>query len=161
MAEPFVGKTELLRRLFAGKAELDAVLAKLSSAQSSRPHSIGPWSVKDLLAHFIAHEQRALEELRCALGGERPNLSVQDNDAFNLGALLSWRAQSFEQVQAAWDHSFDEIIRSLEGLDQADFNPASRVAELLDDSLDGALANNSYQHYAEHKAELERLLGEG
>ncbi len=77
-----VTQDELLRRLGHGCADVEAFLARLTEAQQRVPGVVGTWSVRDILAHFIAHEQRALEELRHALRGER--LAI---DAFNDGAV--------------------------------------------------------------------------
>ncbi len=81
-----------------------------------------------------------------------------DNDAFNLGAVLFSRAQPFQAVKATWDSSFDEMVRNVQSLDESDFQPSSRIVELLDDTIDGALANNSYEHYAEHRGDLDALI---
>src|SRR5258708_4381401 len=101
--EPFVKKSELLHRLEKGKADFDAVLARLTPDQRSRLMISDSWSLKDLLAHLIAHEQRALEELRAATRGQRPDVPMADNDSFNLGAVLATRSQTYEQIKAAWD----------------------------------------------------------
>ncbi|HLY24897.1 MAG TPA: maleylpyruvate isomerase N-terminal domain-containing protein [Aggregatilineales bacterium] len=158
--EPHVSKSELLHRLANAKARLDALLALIRPEQRIKPELVGGWSVKDMLAHFIAHEQRALEELRAALRGEQPDSLPADNDSFNLGAVLASRSQSYEQIKAAWDRSFAEIVEAVRALSEADFDPWSQVVRLLDDSIDGALANNSYEHYTEHLPQLAAIVAD-
>lgn len=149
-----VTKAELLRRLAAGYAAVGAVLAGLGDADLARPGVAGGWSAQDLLAHFIAHEQRALEELRHARRGARLAIDHGANDAFNDGAVLAWRGATPAQVRAAWAASFGQVVAAVEGLAEADFDPAGPVAAALDDTIDGALANNTYGHYAEHLPQL-------
>jgi len=154
--DTFIAKAELLQRLQAAKTQVDAVLAALPREQLAHPRADGR-SIKDLLAHFIAHEQRALEELRSAARGQHPNIPLGDNDTFNLGAVLVSRPLPFEQVKAAWDRSFAEIVSTVQALDERDFAPSSTIAQLLDDTIDGALANNSYEHYLDHLHELQTV----
>jgi hypothetical protein len=155
-----VTKQALLKRLANEKARVDMVLAKFSDAQCLQARTIGDWSIKDLLAHFMAHEQRALAELRCAVGGEAPNLPLNDNDAFNQGAVFASRSLGWGQMKQAWDNSFNAIVQIVQSLPDSAFEPASPITVLLDDTVDGALANNSYEHYADHRAALEALAAE-
>jgi len=139
-----VTRAELLRRLDAGIAAVEAFLAGVPDAALREPGVVGVWSVADVLAHFVAHEQRALAELRLAGRGERLCIDHAANDAFNDGAVLSWRALDPATVRAA-----------VTALAEADFDPAGPIAAALDDTIDGALANNTYGHYAEHLSEME------
>ena len=143
-----VGKAELLRRLRQGKAEMDAALAALSPERMIEPRTLGDWSVKDLIAHFTAHEQRALAEIRAARrGGPLP---PDPRDALNERAVEASRWHALESVRADWERSFVEVVTAVELLSDADFDPAGSVVYVLGDTIDGALANNSYSHYAEH-----------
>jgi hypothetical protein len=156
--ESHVTKVELLRRLEAGQAQFEAVLARLTPTQIEHLEVGDGWTVKDLLAHFIAHEQRALEELRMALRDEPADIPLLDNDAFNLGAIFACRSQSFEQIRAAWNESFREVISAVQALTEADFDPSGSLVQRLGDTIDGAFANNSYEHYAAHRQELEAAI---
>ncbi len=80
--EPLVTKTELLSRLEREYARLAAVLASLTAEQWTVRGGIGSWSVKDMLAHVIAHQERAREELRYAIRGERLEIDHSAVDAF-------------------------------------------------------------------------------
>lgn len=157
----FVGKTELLRRLSAGHARVEAVLAKVTPTQQDQPNSMGAWSIKDLLAHFIAHEQRALQELAYAVRGETPVSAPGDNDQFNAQAVKAQRALPYTEVRAEWERSFQQVVAAVEALDEGAFAPTSRVCQLLDDTIDGALANNTYEHYDEHIPDIEAWLKTG
>jgi uncharacterized protein (TIGR03083 family) len=155
--EQHVGKSELLKRLDAAHARIDAILARLSPEQRTEVNTVGAWSIMDLIAHVIAHEQRALNELRHALRGERFEPDY-DEDDFNEKAVAASRSLSYEQVKANWDRSFAEVVAAIEALSDADFDPSGNVVQMLGDTIDGAFGNNTYDHYAEHMPTIEALL---
>jgi uncharacterized protein (TIGR03083 family) len=148
--EGFVMKAELLRRLEREYMRFRAVLAALTPQQMTMPATIGNWSVKDVIAHLIAHEQRALQELHAALRGERFEIDHRTNDLFNAQVVAASHSQSLEAVLREWDHSYGQVRAAVEALTEADFDPASPVVRALGDSIDGALGNSTYGHYAEH-----------
>ena len=156
--EPLVTKTELLSRLEREYARLAAVLASLTAEQWTVRGGIGSWSVKDMLAHVIAHQERAREELRYAIRGERLEIDHSAVDAFNAQAAQTRKTDSVAVVLAAWHDSYQQLVSLVEGLSEADFSPTSALAQALDDTIDGALGNNTYEHYAEHRAEIEAWL---
>jgi hypothetical protein len=150
-----VTKTELLDRLERERGALAAELDKLTPGQLVKPGVVGAWSIKDLLAHIIAHEQRALQEVQCALRGEQ--LAVDHNaiDAFNDQAVTSSEVRPVEEVRSAWEASSCEVIDAVAVLPDVAFDPSGPVVAVLGDSIDGALGNNTYLHYAEHRQEVE------
>lgn len=154
----FVDKPELLRRLSYGYVRFNLILERLSPEQRITPDVIGVWSVKDLLAHFIAHEQRALDELRHALRGDPYHFDHSCNATFNEGAVLAYRTESYANVYAAWSRSVESVIAEVSQLTDADFDLNWRVVQLLDDTIDGALANNSYEHWEAHAEQIEAWL---
>ncbi len=153
-----VDKPELLKRMETGRAQVLELIARVPAPQLDAPNTIGNWSVKDLLVHFIAQEQRAFEELKGAARGERPTIPSLSDDEFNAQAIQTRRNCSFAQVRAEWDASFAAIRAAVQALDEGDFEPFSPVCVLLEDTIDGALANNTYEHYQEHRPALEAWL---
>jgi hypothetical protein len=156
--DQLVTKDELLRRLEDGHATVEAVLARLSDAQMDEPNVVGAWSVKDILAHFIAHEQRALAELQHALRGERMAVDHGSGDEFNAEAVTWRHGQSPAEVRAAWEASYRQVVAAVASLSAEGFNPSGPVVAALDDTIDGALANNTYEHYTEHLSQIEAWL---
>lgn len=158
-----VPKTELLDRLEGERVALAAELDQLTPSQLIKPGVVGAWSIKDLLAHIIAHEQRALQEVQCALRGEQLAVDHDANDAFNDQAVTSSDVRTVEDVRSAWEASAREVIDTVVALPDAAFDPSGPVVAVLGDSIDGALGNNTYLHYAEHRQEVEswrRRLGD-
>ncbi|MEO8397319.1 MAG: DinB family protein, partial [Chloroflexota bacterium] len=116
------------------------------------------WSVKDVVAHLIAHEHRTIEELRYAKRGERLPIKHAENDSFNDGAVYACRVMPFEMVREQRWRSYERVVAMIESLDEADFDPQSNVVKMLDDTIDGAVANNTYEHYNFHGAQIEEWL---
>lgn len=145
-----VTKQVLLQRLRAGYARFHQILTPLTPSQLETKGVIGSWSIKDTIAHFIAHEQFALCELAAAQRGETYENPYADTDTMNAGAVAQYAQAALDQVLLDWNTSFQQIIAAVESLREIDFAEDSLVVSCLSDTIDGALANNTYDHYAEH-----------
>jgi hypothetical protein len=148
-----VGKAELVERLKRESRRLDDVIGRLD-----RNVRIGAWSLTDFLAHLIAHEQRAMAEVQAALRGEPFLIDHGANDAFNQGATFSNRLYPFNTVYRAWLESYASVLEFVNALPDDVFHAPNSVTQILSDTIDGALANNTYAHYAEHLPRLIALL---
>ncbi len=153
-----VTKPDLLDRLRDEYTRFQGCLVQLTAEQMSTPSTIRNWSVKDLVAHLIAHEQRALQEIHAALKGEEFAIDHAANDSFNAGAVAVSRPCTIEVVLQAWHQSFNEVVATVEALPDAYFYMSHPITEVLDDTIDGALANNTYAHYREHLPDIERVI---
>ena len=153
---PRVGKKEVLLRLKARDA-IVSVLAVIPEPLFLRAETIGSWSVRELLAHLVAHEQRALAEIAAARRGQRLAIDHSCTNEFNAGAGFAWAPLGRDEALAAWDGSYRAVVAAVEELTEIDFTRGSALEHALGDTVDGALANNTYAHYAEHLPELEAL----
>ena len=151
-------KTELLRRLAEEHNLLVSLLDGLTPQQCLQPGVISGWSIRDLLAHLIAHEQRGLQELAFAQRGETLAIDHAMGDAFNEGAAMACRLLDLAVLRAAWERSHQQVVGAVAALSNDDFLPSSPLELALDDSIDGALGNNTYGHYAEHRVDVVRWL---
>jgi hypothetical protein len=123
-----------------------------------QPDAIGGWSVRDLLAHFVAHEQRALAEIAAACRGARLEIDPNGTSHFNAGAVFAWASLQPAEARAAWERSSRHVVEIVAELSEEDFAPGSALEQALGDTVDGALANNTYTHYAEHVPALEAFV---
>ncbi|OZB94197.1 DinB family protein [Paenibacillus sp. XY044] len=156
--DDFVGKDELLRRLHHGYKEFNEGIKRLSPEQMETPGVNGKWSIKEVIAHFIAHEQFALTEIRYALAGKSYEPEETDINIFNEQAVTVRRNQSLEQIIQAWDASFRQVVTVIEELPESTFEPFGEFTRVLGDTVDGALGNNTYQHYAEHLSTIKNWI---
>jgi Mycothiol maleylpyruvate isomerase N-terminal domain len=150
-----IAKRELLSRVKTSRDAVASLLAALPPEAFLQSDAIDRWSVRDLLAHFVAHEQRALAEIAAARRGERLPNAPTGADAFNAGAVFAWALFQPADARAAWDRSYRRVVEVIEELAEADLAPGSALEQALGDTVDGALANNTYTHYAEHLPALE------
>lgn len=148
-----VGKTELIARLEDAFGQLNDVIGRLEGTVR-----IGAWSPSDVLAHLIAHEQRALVEVAAALRGDTFPIDLDANDAFNQGAVFSSRAYPFETIHRAWLESYASVLEFVRALPDEVLQSPNAVTDVLGDTIDGALANNTYAHYLEHLSRLRTIL---
>jgi Mycothiol maleylpyruvate isomerase N-terminal domain len=153
-----VEKRELLLRIRTSRDSVASLIAAIPPTAFLQTDALGHWSARDLLAHFVAHEQRALAEIVLAQRGERLTIDHAGADEFNAGAAFAWAPLQPAEARAAWDRSYRRVVEALEALSEADFAPGSALEQALGDTVDGALANNTYAHYAEHLPALEAFV---
>jgi uncharacterized protein (TIGR03083 family) len=156
--ESHVNQAELLERLAREHERLEAVLAQLTPEECMTQRIAGDWTIQDILAHLIAHEQRALQELHSARRGEPLMIDHSATDRFNAEAVQALRGKSYEEVYTMWSASYHAAVMAVRSLSADDFAPTSLTVTTLGDSIDGALGNNTYEHAAEHRREIERWL---
>lgn len=149
-----VDKQELLQRLQLGYVRFQQLIVHRTPDQLQVAGVIGSWSIKDLIAHFIAHEQFALREIAAARRGERYHTPFQDTDQMNAAVVEQYADTPIEHVLVAWETSFRQVVAEVEALTDAEFAIDGTVVGLLEDTIDGALGNNTYEHYAEHTPEV-------
>lgn len=148
--DQFVDRTELLHRFDREYQRFHTTIATLTPELLETPGVVGTWSIKDVIAHFIAHEQFALRELQHALHGNRYIPDERETAAVNDRAVAERQHQSVAAVLQAWDESYHQVVAAVRALSDADFDPAGPLVQALTDTIDGALGNNTYDHYAEH-----------
>lgn len=154
MSEGFVDKDELLRRLDERYEWFAVLLERAAAYDTDAPGVTEAWSVKDVVGHLIAHEQRSIAEIRAAQQGRTLAIRHDENDSFNDGAVYAWSSSSFEQVRKAWQKSYEQVVRMVQALADAEFDPNGTVVAALGDTIDGTLANNTYEHYDVHGAQI-------
>ncbi len=151
----------LMRQLLDGDVAINQVLTGLSVGHLTSIPVLDDWSIRDLIAHCIAHEQRVLVNLRAALG-EGPALTAYGSgglDAFNNGAVLSMRSLEPRLVVAAWRTSRQELMATIQALPDSAFDPDGEVATRLGGSIEDRVAGLMVRHWSMHVADIRRGLG--
>jgi hypothetical protein len=145
MQEPATRK-QLVDRISAERADLNASFVDLPAAQMDEPGVAGHWSVKDMLVHVAWWEQQAVEKLRGKetvhdqLGGPDDEAQI---DRVNDSVYRSHQTWPASQGIAMFDASgvrLLDALRSLEG-------------EFVLANLD-FIAENTYRHYPEHAEQI-------
>ena len=65
-------KAELIKRIQAERSRFSGAISGLSEAQMEAPGAEAEWSVKDIAAHLMFWQQRAVFLLECARDGWQP-----------------------------------------------------------------------------------------
>ncbi|HEV2527219.1 MAG TPA: DinB family protein [Thermomicrobiales bacterium] len=154
-------RTVLLRQLLAGDVAINQVLTGLTVSHLTAIPVVGDWSIRDVMAHCIAHEQLVLIDLRAAQG-KGPALSAYGLgglDAFNNGAVLSMRSLEPRMVVAAWRTSRQELMAMIQSLPDEAFEPGGDLVSRLGRSVGDEIASKTYEHWALHIADIRRGLG--
>ena len=157
-------KSELLDRITAERARLDALLEPLNSEQLAQPGVEGHLSIKDLLAHIAWWERRMLTVLAFAARGERPpSLTREDEgdawlDRVNAEVFAQYHGRSLDQVRTEYRQSFQDTIAAIQGYSEAElFDPEGLGRTIGRPALD-VIAGNTYGHYEEHISSIRAWL---
>ncbi len=151
-------KAQVLGRIWAAHALLEATIAPLSAMQMTQPLPDG-LSVKDVLAHITTWEGLLVGWL-AALGADAdPALPVPPTsdavDRLNAARYTATQALALPTVLTGFHRSFGRVLRAVDGVPegvnlQAPLVPAWAAGE----SLGQLIAENTYEHYAEHMAAI-------
>jgi hypothetical protein len=158
MAET-ITKADLLCQVTEGYAAFQALLAPLDEAQMTAATVNGPWSIKDNLAHLTAWHDYLTGVLRGVWSGEQPAPFVAGatEDEQNERLYQAHKDDALEDVRRAFAASYAEVVAAVEAQDEDTLNrpaPWSTSAN----PVWGAVAGNTYDHYAEHGAIIRRWL---
>jgi hypothetical protein len=156
--ESHINKIELLNRIREARDNFQELLSHLTDSQMVTAGVIGSWSVKDIIAHVIAHEQLALRELDGAKRGILMTSDQLSTDSINADAVEASKSLSLDEIRESWQRSYEQILRAIEALTNEDFEPSGELTQRLEDTIDGAFGNNTYGHYAEHEGHIRAWL---
>lgn len=130
----------------------------------------GKWSIKDILAHILAHEQYVADRMNEIMHAEPytpcktptaldafldefgyPDFGspLLDGDAPNAWIVERYANVSLEDVVAQENQAFSSIIAALESM------PEKLIKQ---HNLFERVAKNTYQHYREHITDIKRWL---
>jgi hypothetical protein len=141
------------------------VLAGLSEEQITAPHLPAHLSIKDVMAHLWAWQQRSIARLEAALFNREPDFprwpagldpdSEDDLDQINAWIYETHRDQPWSSVYQAWRDGFLRFLELGEAMPEEDLLQPGRYSWLADHPLSLILVS-SYEHH--HEEHLEPLL---
>ena len=163
-------KAQLLERIQRARAALEQTISQLSAAQLVAPGPYEGWSVKDHLAHLAIWEQGLAALLQgrpryAAMHVDEETYLSADTDGLNAIIYQHNKDRSLAEVLAAFRQAHQQTLAALAGLTDADlFKTYSHYQpdEPGEDSGEPILrwiAGNTYEHYAEHQAWIQALVG--
>ncbi|KAB2862056.1 MAG: ClbS/DfsB family four-helix bundle protein [Anaerolineae bacterium] len=154
----FVNKEELLRRLDESYRQLRELLTRILPQKTMEAGVEGTWSVKDILAHLIGWQQFALMELQAAFSRQPRPSAPADVDLFNAQQVEANRTFPYDVVLGNWRQSVQSIIDAVNSIPDGEFMPNSKLQQWLGETINDTLANNTYEHWDEHRVIIEAWL---
>jgi len=154
-----VSREKFLQNVQETYARWDALVAPLNVEQWLRPVA-GGWTLKDIVAHLVWHEREMLGllETRTLAGSE---MWLWPQDERNQAIYEQNRERPLVQVQAEARETRTRLLPLLEGLSQDELNDPGRFKDMPPDWIPAdILAENTYQHYLDHLADLQTHLKE-
>jgi hypothetical protein len=170
-------RDEALATLDEGQSALDALLARLSDDQLTRPATIGggDWSAKDLLGHVAFWEELALQALDAVRAGGSPDAEgifgagSAGVDAANARNQERTSAQSLSDVRARAATAHQAIVAAIQGMSDAEWRSKVPIKggrrETIDALLGGIMGapkrpfGHVFAHLDDLRAFVESLGG--
>ncbi len=146
----------------------EALLANLSEEQIAPPNRIAQLSVKDIVAHLTAWQQRSIARMEAAKQDREPFFlrwsadldpnDEEDTDKINAWIYQNYRDQPWAEVHLAWKEEFLRFVASGEAFPEKDLMKPGRYPWLGDYPLSVVLVS-SFEHHEEHLQPLLKLFG--
>jgi uncharacterized protein (TIGR03083 family) len=156
--EERLSRDEILLRLALEYQRLMDTFARLTPDQWTEAGAVGIWTAKDVMAHLVFWNRFPVQELQAAVNGSTFAHPEGTGDDINARAVASFQGWTAEAVRSAFEHSYGELLECVKSLPKSAFEAGSPIEQALDDTVHGALANNTYEHWPIHEAQIRAWL---
>lgn len=155
-----VTQSELLDSIRSERGLLEATLSEVDVEQMEQPGVEGDWSVKDVVAHIVAWEQRMVGWVAAALRGEVPEVPRTWDDVHRVNEQIyrENRDRALCDVLADLPRSYQEALRAAEDVSEDDLVDPDRFGWRAGEPLWKMVAANTSWHYREHCQSLRAWL---
>ena len=158
--------------LAALKEELERwqdLLAGLSEKQVNASLLPSPWSIKDVISHLRAWQQRTIARVEAATLDLEPTFpawpfgldpeSDENTEPLNAWIYESNRDRTWAEVHRDWQDGFSRLLKLSESISERDLLDSSRYAWLEGYPL-ALILLATYDHHQEHLDKVASWLGE-
>lgn len=162
---------EMRRQIREEREALEEIVASLSSEELQTPGLDGNWTVQDVLGHIIWWEQRVGQLVSDALGWDQEGPLVPrfeegvptDNaqqwvDTINERVYAYFKALPLDEVRQQFAESSDAVASLMGQLTEDDLRDTSALSQRLPRPARSIIADNTYEHYREHRLAIEEWL---
>ncbi len=135
---------------------LDAIDG-LSDDELQLPGVVGKWSIKDIMIHLSAWEAEMVKLLWQAKQGQppsNPDWTEEQVDQLNQEWFEAYHARPLDRVMADFIAVRKQTSRRVEAFTDKDLNDPQRFSWLKDRPLWVWVAQDSFEHEAEHTAQI-------
>jgi hypothetical protein len=156
----------LIKSLKAQRLMFEVALEQITTPELYLQHgALGVWSVKDIVAHVTAWDERGTRWLEAYRRGEpfampEEGCTWADLDALNAATYAEHRYDRLEDVLRAFHEAFPPLLAAAEALTPAQINQPLTYhdGQKLQTVHGGKLIVWRYQHYREHAAHIKAWL---
>jgi len=162
-------KDHILLALREKYDEWEALLASLSAKQIAAPMLPSEWTVKDVMVHLWAWQQRSIARMQAALEGHEPIFprwnpqldadAVASTDQVNDWIYQANRGRSWAEVHQMWQDGFLRFLELGGKVAEIDLLDSERYPWLKGNPL-ALVQLGSYDHHKEHLEKLQAWLME-
>lgn len=159
--EVLLDKKDLLAEIRREREALESEFALLSETQMGEIALYEQWTPKDLLAHLCFWERRAITLGKELTGGEEPKpLGPGESlDELNVKAYHANQNRPLEEVRSEEQAAYQELIAWVEGTSESDLMDQALLKWMQGTPLSQVVADNTFEHYAEHLPHLKSWMG--
>jgi uncharacterized protein (TIGR03083 family) len=151
-----MNKGILLETIQKEREAFEASFADLTPEQMTMPSAMGEWSVKDILGHIAMWESWLVTLLYSIERGVAPKLPrSSDVDKINAQSYAEQRERPEERVVADFHAVHAQLLKRLDVVKERDLTDPQRFSWAKGRPLEEFVANNTYEHYAEHRPAIE------
>jgi hypothetical protein len=156
-------KQAILTNLREEFSRWEAILAGMSETEITHPRLAANWSVKDVIAHLWAWQQRSIARLEAGLYHREPEYpqwpaefdpEVEgEPDQLNAWLYQTNQDKPWSQVYQEWRAGFLHFLALGEKIPESDLLDPARYEWMEGQPLFSTL-RASHEHYAEHRGWL-------
>jgi hypothetical protein len=161
-----MNQSELLESIQTGYGLFKTLLAQLPTDQLTVPGVVGQWSVKDILAHIVVHEQRMIVWVRATLRAENPagpqpyGLPEEPLAVINEQIYQENRDRRWDDLISALDEAHTQSLALVEQAREADLIDPQHFHLEGGEPLWAAVAANTFEHYEEHARDIRNVAAQ-
>ena len=136
----------IINRIEQSYADIVRLYRSVPVTAVEQPGLPNGWSVKDLLGHIAAWEWRCAALLEASHNTNAPLQAEPDVDALNQEVYAERQAWGWEDVEYDFRAAHQAVLEAIRHLPQERLN---------EDFVRQSIAGETWEHYAEHLADLQ------
>jgi hypothetical protein len=157
-----MSKSKLLAAIHAGHDTFKSLLAEFTEEQLLQPGVVGEWSIKDILAHIVVHEERMIQWVTEMLLGHPPETSqpygMPEDELTIVNQIIYQenRDRCLSNVLSALEDAHVHSLAMVAGAREGDLTGGGCFKLKDGEPVWEAIAANTFWHYEEHGRDISK-----
>jgi hypothetical protein len=149
-------KEDAIRRIRRSRKATVDLLSKLPSRELTRPRTQGEWAIKDVVSHFVAWEELAVQRLKLIRRGRADQLhyfqNIEEANRFNKSAVSRLKKLTLKQILKRAEEVAANLEKELKELPEDEWNNSTHRVPVYK-----WLPEFSWTHEAAHRKRIQKL----